>query len=239
MHDDGDDDHGDYGGEQDTAAIHERRCSLDARHHGHQAYERDAAHGVERQPHVAVQMDLVIRAKLVRRPYERKPCADEQAECAGVGSVVHARGVGIGIEQKRHLKRGCQCEYEGGVAHMAALHAELVRKDEDYGPNHIELLLDGKRPEMGDGAWGAQCVEVGHVAQDVPPVGNPAKRSPHVLAQLREQAVVEQRAEHGGAYDDEGDGREQAFHAAQPELGQVDGTRGIPFDKLQAGDEVA
>ena len=47
---------------------------------------------------------------------------------------------------------------------MGALHAELVRKDEHHGPNHVELLLDGKRPEMGDGAGGAQGVEVGHVA---------------------------------------------------------------------------
>ena len=208
VHDDGDDDHGDHGGEQDAAAVHERRRAIDACHHGHQAYERDAAHGVERQPHVAVKVDLIVRAKLVRRPYEGKPCADEQAERAGVGSVVHARGVDVGVEQDRHLKRGGKREHEGGVAHMGALHAELVRKDKHHGPNHVELLLDGERPEMRDGARGAQGVEVGHVAQDVPPVGSPAKRSPHVLAQLREQAVVEQRAEHGGDYDDEGDGRE-------------------------------
>ena len=98
VHDDGDDDHGDHGGEQDAAAVHERRRTLDARHHGHQAYKRDAAHGVERQPHVAVQVDLVVRAKLVRWPYESKPCADEQAERAGIGSVVHAGGVGVGVE---------------------------------------------------------------------------------------------------------------------------------------------
>ena len=164
VHDDGDDDHGDHGGEQDAAAVHERRRAIDACHHGHQAYERDAAHGVERQPHVAVKVDLIVRAKLVRRPYEGKPCADEQAERAGVGSVVHARGVDVGVEQDRHLKRGSKREHEGGVAHMGALHAELVRKDKHHGPNHVELLLDGERPEMRDGARGAQGVEVGHVA---------------------------------------------------------------------------
>ena len=74
---------------------------------------------------------------------------------------------------------------------MGALHAELVRKDKHHGPNHVELLLDGQRPEMRDGAGGAQGVEVGHVAQDVPPVGHPTKRRPHVFAQLCEQAVVE------------------------------------------------
>ena len=164
MHDDGDDDHGDHGGEQDAAAVHERRRAIDACHHGHQAYERDAAHGVERQPHVAVKVDLIVRAQLVRWPHEGKPCADEQAERAGVGSVVHARGVDVGVEQDRHLKRGGKREHEGGVAHMGALHAELVRKDKHHGPNHVELLLDGERPEMRDGARGAQGVEVGHVA---------------------------------------------------------------------------
>ena len=155
VHDDGDDDHGDHGGEQDAAAVHERRRAFDARHHGHQANERDAAHGVKRQPNAVVKVDLVVRAKLVRRPYEGKPCADEQAERAGIGSVVYARGVGVGVEQKRHFKRGCQGEHEGGVAHMGALHAELVRKDEHHGPNHVELLLDGERPEMRDRARGA------------------------------------------------------------------------------------
>ena len=104
MHDNGDDYHGDDGCQQNAAAIHDGRRALDAAHHGNQPDKRDAAHGVKGDAHVAVKLHLVIGAQLVRGPHEGKPCADEQAKRARVGAVVHARGVGIGVEQQRHLK---------------------------------------------------------------------------------------------------------------------------------------
>ena len=71
----------------------------------HVIVETARGHGVKGDAHVAVKLHLVIGAQLVRGPHEGKPCADEQAKRARVGAVVHARGVGIGVEQQRHLKR--------------------------------------------------------------------------------------------------------------------------------------
>ena len=85
----------------------------------------------------------------------------------------------------------------------------------------------------------AERLEVRQAAEDVPPVLEPEQRRADVGAQLGEQGMVEQDAERRHDDDHEHDGREQAPHATQPELGEVDGAGLLEFGHEQAGDEIA
>ena len=239
MHHHRDDDGGEHGGQQDAAAVEERREAVHEHDEAQQGDERDDSHAVQDVAHLLRKVHALLGSQHVRGPHERQPCADKQRERAGVGAVVHAARVVQRVVQQRHLQRRQEGDDQRGIAHSGALHARFVGDQQHDRPDEVELLFDGERPEVGERRGSAQRVEIRSILEDVPPVRHPEQRGPHVVAQLREQAVVEQGAECGGAYDDQHDGRHEPSHASQPELWQVDGFGVVPLDEQQAGYEIA
>ena len=223
VHEHGDEHGREHGVDDDAAVVHEAREAVDEGHHADDADERDDADHVEEvydaRRHVA---RALLRERLTG-PEEREPRADEQRAGARVGAVVDARGVFERVIEHPHERGGDDRQHDAATADDGLARAEAAHDEQQYGPDEVELLLDGERPEVRERGGVAERVEVREAAEDVPPVLEPEERGHDIGTQLGEQRVVEEHAERGDHHHDKHDGGKEAAHAAQPELREVDG----------------
>ena len=122
--------------------------------------------------------DQAVESQAVRKAHgcqvtvgdKRHPCAQQQREHAGVGSVVHTAGVGGGIVERHHgnSRGGSQAKDHAACCGLTNMHGHHGKQQR--GPNQIELFLDGKRPKVRERRGVAQGVEVRNVLQNLPPV---------------------------------------------------------------------
>ena len=84
-----------------------------------------------------------------------------------------------------------------------------------------------------------QCLEIRDIVEDLPPVVEEEQRRQDIWPHLREQCMVEDRAEQCCAEHGEHNGGNDAAHTAQPEVCQADRAAVVVFLEKQAGDQIA
>ena len=172
------------------------------------------------------------------RPDERQKSADEQRERAGVGAVVNARRIGVRVEQQDHLKGRQHDEHDDAFLHRRAFDASFHADEQGDWPDEVELLFDRERPIMRQRGRRSECLEIRDIVEDLPPVVEEEQRRQDIRPHLREQGMVEDRAQQRRSEHGEHNGGNDAAHAAQPEVRQADRAAVVVFLEKQAGDQI-
>ena len=147
-HGGGDGAHGDDRAGEDAAVIRERGVPLGEEHHGDKGEGAGPSAYVD-QGFLACGKRACINAhRLVKRQHKRQPAADGQAHGARVGAVVGTRRVLAGHVQIRHERGGCQRGHDEADADATARGLQLEGREQNKGPDYVELCLDGQRPEV-------------------------------------------------------------------------------------------
>ena len=96
----------------------------------------------------------------------------EQGLSPGVGAEVDAGRVSPRLVEHRHPPgRGPRAEHRDGQQQSFAASQEPQADDEKQRGEHVELFLDGKRPDVLERRRGPVVLEVGDVGGDLVPVG--------------------------------------------------------------------
>ena len=167
------------------------------------------------------------------------PGTQQQREHAGVGAVVHAAGIGGRVVKHRHGEGRYRGKAQNHAARVGLAHMHGYHGKQQWRPNQVELLLDGKRPKVRERRGVAQSIEVRDVLGNLPPVVEEQQRRQDVGAHLGEHHVVKDSAQRAGHEHYRYHGRDQATDAASPETLKVDATGLSDFVEQQARDQIA
>ena len=166
--------------------------------------------------------------------------ADQQAAGPGVGPFVRTGVVEAGRSDVPHQREGDGRQPEGDERDPAELALEqFEEKQQEKGPEQIELLLHRQGPEVIERSRTGESVEVGHAGRNRGPVRD-IEQGSQCLARPGGQ---------GTAVDDEGrdeddeqhqdDGRQQAPGPSQPEVLEVKVSGAVPGRQQDGRDQVA
>jgi hypothetical protein len=202
----------DGGGERDErvpAPVQERPVLVEPQAGEHEARERGDPGDVEQhrnRPTPPVPQSLhsaggltAARQTAARRghPHEGQRGPDEESRRAGVGPVVEPGGVEVRVVEDRHEhggRRRAREQEEDQAPPPVAQRPDAHPEGEQRRPQHVELLLDGERPQVQEERGAADGLEVGLLAGQKVPVGRVAEGGDGVVAQPGDLA----RQEHDG-----------------------------------------
>ncbi len=176
-----------------------------------------------------------------RRQVQGVVGADAPAEQVPVAVPVGAARVGhvAAAVQHGHDGRDRQADAEQPQADLRQAMAGPAQDDDhDQGPEQVELLLHGQRPQV---AQRGECAGRGVPLTDVDlvPVAAVEQPAEEVAAGAAHRVALEQRHVDGDAREHDDQGRQQAAGATQPELLEVDEPLALVLTDQQQGDEVA
>ncbi len=228
--------------QQDKASVVEKRPVLaGAPHHDGDRRQPQGAQPVDDPPRPIGDP----RGQGAARPHHGQRGAEQQAEGAGVRTVVDTRGVKARVVEDRHLDRrgGGQRQGDAGQprSHRDRPPALADHPDPDHQqprPHDVELLLDGQRPQVVQRRGRTELLEVGDVVEDLPPVVDVEQGRDHLAPGVAQPGV--RRDRHPQRDDDEHqiEGGQQAARAARPEVGQPPAPT-VPRGQQQIGDQIA
>ncbi len=120
-----------------------------------------------------------------------------------------------------------------------ANHAYAHQNREDQGPQEVELLLDGQRPQVLEQRRTSYGLEVGLLAEDQVPVGDVPQGRQHVPTQPGHLPWQEHDRVGERDHEDDVEGGQQPPGASHPECLEVYAAPLAPLGEQQRGDEVA
>ena len=175
-----------------------------------------------------------------RHPHAGERATEEDPCGPGVGAVVHARRVAVGVVHQPHQRGAGDRPEHQRTEQPAGLAADLLDGEaEDDRPHDVELLLDRERPEVLERRRPAEGVEVRLLGEDQEPVGRVGERCDDVAAEAGQLV----RDDHRGVDRHRGQHREQRGQEAagppHPEVRPVDGFGALPLLDEQGRDEEA
>ena len=217
------DEHGDEHGRQhadqgDSAPIGEGAEPGREYHDGGDSHERRDAGDVEGNPGSAATLGARTSSKRAGWPRQREPRAHEQAHRARIGAVIHATRICRRAVHQRHLDARSDGKDEDYRRHGPFLQLEMEQRDEQQRPDYVELLLDGKAPEMRERRRRAGGLEIRDLVEYLPPVVVEQKRRQDIGPSLVKQRRADERGKRYGASDGQQHRGHDAAHASQPEL---------------------
>ena len=162
---------------------------------------------------------------------------EHEPDEVGVGAVVDARG-GRRVEESGHECRRSESHGQRDGHPDSWCVGEAQQREGGKGPEQIELLLDGERPQVHE-ELGRRCVEVVGAVSDLEPVRREGRCPQGLAADSDEQVGLDESGDQGRDEDAEREGREQAAGAASPEAGQVEPAVPPHLADQQRGDEEA
>ena len=172
-------------------------------------------------------------------PEQRQAGPQHQPGHAALRAVVGAGGIGRLVEERHQHGRKQRDGDHGPEQPVGPLAEQGQQPDESEGPEQVELLLDGQRPQVPEQRRPFELVEVGRVIQDQVPVHRVGERREQVAAEPGQLLADEQHADRSD-HDQQGEHRrEQAPGPAEPEVPDPDLTRAAVFAQQQHRDEVA
>ena len=233
-----DEDDGEQRREQHATVVEEGGLCGEKHHHGDERQEGDDA----REVVAARGRGQGPLGPLPHGPRKGQPGAQEQRERTGVGAIVDAAGILARTVEHCHGDGRGEREHQGEDALQLAGTAVAVEQEHEHdGPDDAELRVDAQVPQVGGGRRCTKRVEVGHVAQDVAQVLEEPQRGQEVGAQLGEQHVVEDDAEHHHDEQHERHRRPDALEATEPEVAdQLVGGRALALAARHGGgDDIA
>jgi len=200
---------------------------------GHERHEsgegRGPGQGGEAAPRAAVE-------ERVGGPQEGEGDAEQEPERVRVGAVVDAGGVLAGRGQECHGEGGGDGQ-PGGHAHAGPPRGqEREEEREEDGPEQVELLLHGERPEVGEQLRG-RAREVGGSGRDLEPVRGEGEGARGLAADADQEVLPDEETGGDRGDDDEEQGRQEPACPALPEGRQVQAPPGGELTEEQGGDE--
>ena len=175
-----------------------------------------------------------------RSPEEREQGAHEDRRDPGVGAVVEAAGVLSGLVEDGHphgRRRGHsghrKCDGTEPASEPAQQHHE------DQGPQQVELLLDGERPQVAQQQRTSELLEVRAVGGDEVPVGRVRQRRQDLRPQLGRVVTEEEHHDDAGAGQQEVERGQEPAGPAGVEAAHTDGARTVVLLQEEHGDQVA
>jgi hypothetical protein len=155
-----------------------------------------------------------------RLEHEREGDPEQDAERVGVRAEVRPCEVAARRDDHAHPEGGCGGEPEhGGHAGPPARNQEQKGKDE--GPQEVELLLDGERPEVAE-QLGRRGREISAAARDRDPVVDEGGRPENLLAQPHEHIAAQEPCGRRADRDHRAECRQQSACAPLPERAEGD-----------------